>query len=81
MNTYDSWLAKMRKRAQPSGTLSQWAEILSSKHEGSAKLWRDHLQAVFDGEEQASLDLILDLDLISAPAKKDSSSHNQKSFW
>ncbi|MBC8149097.1 MAG: hypothetical protein H8E96_05410, partial [Verrucomicrobiaceae bacterium] len=48
MKTYHNWLKKLRKRAQPSGTLSQWAELLSRKNEGSAELWREHLQAILD---------------------------------
>lgn len=81
MKTYDVWLSKLRKRAQPSGALSQWAELLSQKKNGSAELWREHLQAILDEEERPSLDLILDLDLISAPAKKEDSSSDQPTLW
>ena len=69
MKTYDNWLKKLRKRAQPSGTLSQWAELLSQKNEGSAELWREHLQAILDEEERPSLDLILDLQPNQSVAK------------
>ena len=81
MKTYDVWLAKLRKRAQPSGTLSQWAELLSQKQGGSAGLWREHLKAILDEEERPSLDLILDLDLISAPAKIESATDDQIPLW
>ena len=81
MKTYDIWLKKLRKRAQPSGTLSQWAELLSQKNEGSAELWREYLQAILDEEERPSLDLILDLDLISAPPKEKPTNDGQTSLW
>ncbi|MBR9759928.1 hypothetical protein GYB43_06395 [bacterium] len=81
MKTYHYWLKKLRKRAQPSGTLSQWAELLSQKNEGSAELWREYLQAILDEEERPSLDLILDLDHIAAPAKEESSNDEQISLW
>ena len=81
MKTYHNWLKKLRKRAQPSGTLSQWAELLSLKNEGSAELWREHLQAILDEEERPSLDFILDLDLISAPAREESASDDQIALW
>lgn len=81
MKTYHNWLKKLRKRAQPSGTLSQWAELLSQKNEGSAELWREYLRAILDEEERPSLDLILDLDHIAAPAKEESSNDEQISLW
>lgn len=81
MKTYHYWLKKLRKRAQPSGTLSQWAELLSQKNEGSAELWREYLQAILDEEERPSLDLILDLDHIAAPAKEESANDEQISLW
>jgi len=81
MTTYNIWLKKLRKRAQPSGVLSQWAELLSQKQGGSASLWREHLQAILDEEERPSLDLILDLDLISAPAKDTPANDQQTSLW
>lgn len=81
MKTYHYWLKKLRKRAQPSGTLSQWAELLSQKNEGSAELWREYLQAILDEEKRPSLDLILDLDHIAAPAKEESSNDEQISLW
>lgn len=68
MNRYDTWLKKLRKRAQPSGALSQWAEVLAQQQGGQAITWREHLQEILAEEEKASLDLILDLDLITAPA-------------
>ena len=58
-----------------SGALSQWAELLSQKKNGSAELWREHLQAILDEEERPSLDLI------SAPAKKEDSSSDQPTLW
>lgn len=81
MKTYAAWLAKLRKRAQPSGTLSQWAEILAKKQGGDVGIWREHLREILEEEEQASLDLILDLDLISAPARKATPENEQRSFW
>ena len=81
MKTYRNWLKKLRKRAQPSGTLSQWAELLSQKNEGSAELWREYLQAILDEEERPSLDLILNLDLIAGPAKEESANDEQISLW
>ena len=81
MKPYHYWLKNLRKRAQPSGTLSQWAELLSQKNEGSAELWREYLQAILDEEERPSLDLILDLDHIAAPAKEESSNDEQISLW
>ena len=81
MKTYESWLAKLRKRAQPSGALSQWAEMLSSKQGGEAKMWREHLREILEEEERASLDLILDLDLITAPAKLKDGPDEQTTLW
>lgn len=82
MKTYEAWLAKFRKRAQPSGSLSQWAEVLSRKQGSSAGLWREHLQAILDGDEKPSLELILDLDLISAPPKQENGvDDSQPSLW
>jgi len=81
MKTYATWLTKLRKRAQPSGALSQWAEILSEKQGGDAGIWREHLREILEEEETASLDLILDLDLITAPAKKKEDPDQQIPLW
>ncbi|MCX8239761.1 MAG: hypothetical protein OSB05_13145 [Akkermansiaceae bacterium] len=81
MKTYESWLTKLRKRAQPSGALSQWAERLSNKQGGDAKMWREHLREILEEDEKASLDLILDLDLITAPARKEESEDKQIPLW
>lgn len=81
MKTYEAWLTKLRKRAQPSGALSQWAEVLSQKQGGDPEIWREHLRAILDEEEKASLDLILDLDLITAPAKQKDSDDEQIPLW
>ncbi|YCM44971.1 hypothetical protein V2O64_02925 [Verrucomicrobiaceae bacterium 227] len=81
MKTYEAWLAKLRKRAQPSGALSQWAEVLSRKQGGDSEIWREHLRAILDDEEKASLDLILDLDLITAPAKQKENPDEQIPLW
>lgn len=81
MKTYESWLAKLRKRAQPSGALSQWSEMLSKKLGGDAEMWREHLREILEEEEKASLDLILDLDLITAPARKEKSEDEQIPLW
>jgi hypothetical protein len=81
MKTYEAWLTKLRKRAQPSGALSQWAEVLSQKQGGDSEIWREHLRAILDEEEKASLDLILDLDLITAPAKQKDSDDEQIPLW
>jgi len=83
MKTYDTWLAKLRKRAQPSGALSQWAEMLAVKDGGDAEMWREHLREILEDEVRASLDLILDLDLITAPAKKTKQDENdeQTQLW
>ncbi len=81
MNTYDTWLAKLRKRAQPSGAISQWAQALTEKQGGDPDIWREHLRGILDDEEKASLDLILDLDLITAPAIKSTSPDEQIPLW
>lgn len=81
LKTYDTWLAKLRKRASPSGALSQWAEQLSRKQGGDAGMWREHLREILEGDEKASLDLILDLDLISAPVRKESGEDKQIPLW
>ena len=78
MKTYDTWLAKLRKRAQPSGALSQWATHLSKKQGGDPEMWREHLREILDEDEKASLDLILDLDLITAPAREEKSDTNDE---
>ena len=81
MKTYETWLTKLRKRARPSGALSQWAEQLSRKQGGDAQMWREHLREILDEKEKASLDLILDLDLITAPARKEDSEEEQIPLW
>ena len=81
MKTYETWLTKLRKRAQPSGALSQWAEVLSKKQGGDPEIWREHLRAILDEQEKASLDLILDLDLITAPVKSDKTNDDQIPLW
>ncbi|MEJ6718138.1 MAG: hypothetical protein ACJAT6_001148 [Akkermansiaceae bacterium] len=81
MKTYESWLTKLRKRAQPSGALSQWAERLANKQGGDAKMWCEHLREILEEDEKASLDLILDLDLITAPARKEESEDKQIPLW
>ncbi len=81
MDRYSSWLTKLRKRAQASGAVSQWSEILANKQGGDPPMWREHLRDILDEKEKASLDLILDLDLISAPAKKHLPEKQQLSLW
>lgn len=70
MSTYQNWLTKLRKRARPSGAVSQWSQLLSQKQGGDPEMWRDHILEILEDETRASLDLVLDLDLITAPAKK-----------
>ncbi len=77
MKTYDVWLNKLRKRSQPSGAVSQWAHALAKKQGGDPEIWREHLREILDEEEKASLDLILDLDLITAPAQQTGGSDEQ----
>ncbi|MDB4411056.1 hypothetical protein N9055_03170 [Akkermansiaceae bacterium] len=67
---YDAWLDKLRKRAAPSGTISQWSLLLTQKQGGDPEMWAEHLRAVLEEEEKAALELILDLDIISAPVKR-----------
>ena len=81
MKTYDVWLSKIRKRAQASGALSQWAELLSKKQGSDPEMWREHLREILEEEEKASLDLILDLDLITAPARKADPKDEQIPLW
>ena len=78
---YDAWLDKLRKRAAPSGTLSQWALQLTQKQGGDPEMWSEHLRAVLEEEEKASLELILDLDIISAPVKRNLFSDDQTTLW
>jgi hypothetical protein len=78
---YDAWLDKLRKRAAPSGTLSQWSLLLVQKQGGNAEMWAEHLRSILDGEEKASLELILDLDIISAPVKRNLFSDDQMPLW
>lgn len=81
MKPYETWLAKLRKRARPSGSLSQWAEVLAAKDQGDPAIWREHLRAVLEEGEKASLDLILDLDLITAPARREKVDDGQADLW
>ncbi|MDG2400618.1 MAG: hypothetical protein P8M04_08590 [Akkermansiaceae bacterium] len=81
MKTYNTWLAKIRKRANASGALSQWAEQLSRKQGGDAGMWREHLREILEEEERASLDLILDLDQITGPAQKENNEDKQIPLW
>jgi len=81
MSTYQTWLSKLRKRARPSGAVSQWAELLAQKQGGDPAMWREHLREILDEESKASLDLILDLDLITAPARNQSPPDQQIPLW
>ncbi len=81
MSPYQTWLSKIRKRARPSGALSQWAEVLARKQDGDAEMWREHLRDILDERERATPDLILDLDLITAPAKSKGSADLQLPLW
>jgi len=78
---YDAWLEKLRKRAAPSGTISQWSLLLTQKQGGDAEMWAEHLRAILEEEEKASLELILDLDLISAPAKTNLFADDTPPLW
>ena len=75
MKTYNSWLAKIRKRANASGVLTQWAEQLSRKQGGDARMWREHLREILEEEDRASLDLI------TAPARKENEEDKQIPLW
>ena len=44
-------------------------------------MWREHLREILEEEERASLDLILDLDLITAPARKENEENKQTPLW
>jgi hypothetical protein len=44
-------------------------------------MWREHLRKILEEEERASLDLILDLDLITAPARKEDQEDQQIPLW
>lgn len=81
MTPYQSWLAKLRKRARPSGSLSQWAVRLADSQGGDAEMWREYLDDLFTEKERASPDLILDLDLITAPPRKGQGPDEQMPLW
>lgn len=81
MSPYQTWLTKLRKRARPSGVLSQWAEVLARKQNGDPEMWREHLREILDESERASPDLILDLDLITAPVKHKEDNRDQSTLW
>ena len=81
MSPYQIWLTKIRKRARPSGALSQWAEVLAQEQNGDAEMWREHLRDILDEKERATPDLILDLDLITAPAKSNETGDQQMPLW
>lgn len=81
MSPYQTWLTKIRKRARPSGALSQWAEVLAQKHNGDAEMWQEHLRDILDERERATPDFILDLDLITAPAKTKETGDHQMPLW
>ena len=78
---YITWLAKLRKRAAPSGAISQWSLLLAKKDGGEPEMWHEHLRAILEEEEKASLELILDLDLISAPPKSNLFDDVQMGLW
>ena len=44
-------------------------------------MWCEHLREILEEDEKASLDLILDLDLITAPARKEESEDKQIPLW
>lgn len=81
MSPYQIWLTKLRKRARPSGALSQWAECLAQSQGGDAAMWREHLHDILEEHERATPDLILDLDLITAPAREKKGSDEQLPLW
>lgn len=78
---YTTWLDKLRKRAAPSGTISQWSLLLTKKQGGDPDIWAEHLRAILEEEEKASLELILDLDLITAPKKNQLFGDEQMPLW
>ncbi|MGC6426702.1 MAG: hypothetical protein ACON5H_06865 [Akkermansiaceae bacterium] len=78
---YDAWLTKLRKRSAPSGTVSQWALLLTQKQGGDPDIWAEHLRAILEEEEKATLELILDLDIISAPRKNNLLQDEQMPLW
>ncbi|MGD1979913.1 MAG: hypothetical protein PVJ98_10995 [Akkermansiaceae bacterium] len=81
MSPYQTWLTKIRKRARPSGALSQWAEVLAKRQNGDAAVWREHLRDILEETERATPDLILDLDLITAPVKSTEEEDQQIPLW
>jgi hypothetical protein len=79
---YDSWLAKLRRRSQPSGLLSQWANKLANQKGHTPEYWRSYLRSILDGETVAPPEFILDLELISAQPKEVKSNENsQQMLW
>lgn len=44
-------------------------------------MWRERIRGILEEEERASPDLILDLDLITAPARKENEEDGQIPLW
>ena len=68
----ETWLRRTRKQLSGSGRITELAWILAGKEPRfSQEEWRLKLQAIFQGDEEPSLELLTQIDsLLAKPAKK-----------
>jgi hypothetical protein len=63
---FEAWLKRARRHFAASGVLSQSAVLLSAKCGGSTEEWRARLDAVLNGGEVPTLDLLTQIDAVLA---------------
>jgi hypothetical protein len=66
---YEVWLRRARRELAPSGRLTEVALLLSRQGGGSCEVWRARLQVLLAGAGTPSLDLLMRIDALIAPAK------------
>ena len=68
----ETWLRRTRKQLSGSGRISELAWILAKdKPDHSQNDWRLKLQAIFQGDEEPSLEVLTQIDsLLAKPSRK-----------
>jgi hypothetical protein len=68
----ETWLRRTRKQLSGSGRISELSWILAKEYsELSQNDWRLNLQAIFQGDEEPSMEILTQIDTVLAkPSKK-----------
>ncbi|MGA0846648.1 MAG: hypothetical protein ACO3RV_08920 [Luteolibacter sp.] len=75
---YLAWVQRVRRCLATSGALSQTALRLSQDHGGTPEDWKTRLQAMLNGRESPSIELIIQLDAIWAKPVATNNGHQQQ---